>query len=177
MALEKLAHLQTFADVSVATAAMSAILIALRSDRIDDPRLVWGLGGLLSWSLAALFFSLFPLVLDAYEIAIDTIWRIGLLGVATHALCHTVGFCSYDVILLKRGINVDSSISTEPVKMKPLMYLVYFVIAVFSSWAAYAALIYPSAGNYFSALVVQISLAFWLFLFFLVTYPTKSSSS
>ena len=174
--MDKLAHLQTFADVSVATAAMSAILIALRAERIDDPRLVWGLGGLLSWSLAALFFSLFPLILDAYEIGIETTWKVGLLGVALHAFAHAIGFGGYDMVLLNRGIDVDCSRNAEPVKMKPLMYLVYSMIGIFSAWAAFSALNSPSAGSYFLALVVQISFAFWLFLFFLITYPSKSSS-
>jgi hypothetical protein len=173
MVVDLFAHLQTFADVAIATTAMSAILIAVRADRMGDPRFVWALGGLLSWALAALFFALLPMVLQAYGMDTTSIWRFCLIGIAIHASTHTIGFATYDHALLKRGIDLDSTQHSRPIKARPATYLIYSILGAFSVWVAYAASSAPIAGNYFLSLTAQIVFAFWLFVSFLMTYTPK----
>jgi hypothetical protein len=77
----------TLAEISVAIAGFSSLIIVLRGNSVDWTRQDYlNFGYVLSWSIGCIFLSLLPLILVEFNMETSTAARIGLFATAGYML-------------------------------------------------------------------------------------------
>ena len=160
--------LQTLAELALAVVGFSAIVVALRGTALglSRPAARWGLALGFLWSLAAMIFSLIPIILFYFGVSGGNLWRTSL---ATSG-----GF----FFVAAMGIHMSYR---RLLRREPLLRISQHVTAgsithlLSSGFLVSTAVYLPGPGPYLCGVLIMLILSLWVLLGML--FITEDSSS
>jgi len=151
-------------QLSMAEIGLSALVITLRPNLAEGPRLHWLYFCIFSWCFGTLLLCLLAFALGAFAIAEESRWSICLVGVLLHMIFHGAISISWDTKLHRRGYDLRGIKKDEPISKHWQIHLGSAVIVAIAVAALISASSFPNIGAFFSLVSLELVLGLWTLL-------------
>jgi hypothetical protein len=145
-------------QLAMAEIGLSALVITLRPNLAEGPRLSWLYFCIFSWCLGTLILCLLAFALGAFAVPEEIRWTICLFAVGCHMVFHGFISISWDTKLHKRGYDLRGGKHDAAISIDWQVHLGGAIIIGIAVVALIAASSFPTIGAFFSLVSLELIL-------------------